>query len=402
MDAREKGMRRRLSIQLWVVFVGWTGVQAVDPPIDYEREVKPLLARACAKCHGDEKPKSGFRVDLRRSFLEGGDFGMPLVVPGDSGASRLLAIVSRTDPELRMPPKGDGLAPAELGILRQWVDEGFLMPDRKDPRLAHWAFQPLAAVVPPVTGTTDKDAEWVRNPIDAFVLTALRERGLEPSPAAPDWALLRRMRLTLLGFRPTLEELRTFEEDPWPDAWTRQVDAALASPRFGERWAQHWLDVIRFAETWGYETNKFRDLAFHFRDWVIEAFNDDLPYDRFVLEQLAGDTVGQDAATGFLVAGPADLRGQIGRNIEAKRQARQDELDEIINSTSAAFLGLTVGCARCHNHKFDPIQQGEYYALQAAFSGVFYGYRRLRGSENDRWTAELPEYQELYTSLESE
>ena len=367
---------------------------------DYTGDVRPILARACSGCHGPEKTKSGFRVDLRRSFLEGGDFGQPLVVPGDSGASRLLAIVSGVDPELRMPPEGDGLSLSEISILRRWVDEGFRMPEQEDPRLAHWAFQRLADIAPPVVMHDAGSDPWVSNPVDAYVLAALRKKGLEPSLEAPRWALQRRLRLVLHGLRPTLEELHAFESETRPDAWPRQVDAALASPRYGERWAQHWLDVIRFAETWGYETNKFRPLAFHFRDWVIDALNRDLSYDRFVLEQLAGDTVGVDAATGFLVAGPANLRGQIGRNIEAERQARQDELDEIIKSTSAAFLGLTVGCARCHNHKFDPISQREYYELQAAFSGVFYGYRRLRGREDDRWTAELPAAEQTFVALE--
>jgi hypothetical protein len=206
---------------------------------------------------------------------------------------------------------------------------------------------------------------------------------------------------------PNLEEVNSYLQDSSPTAYARAVDRALGSVRYGERWAQHWLDVIRFAETSGYEVNAFRSNASPYRDWVIRAFNSDLPYDRFVLGQIAGDTLSDDfsegdAATGFLVAGPANLRGQIGRDLRAHREARQDELDEVVRATSAAFLGLTVGCARCHKHKFDPISQREYYQLQATFAGLRYGERRLRGAENDRWQADLPASEERVAALEAQ
>ena len=196
----------------------------------------------------------------------------------------------------------------------------------------------------------------------------------------------------LTGLPPTLEQLDEFLHDPdgVDAALDKAVDRLLASPRYGERWAQHWFDVIRWAETVGFETNAARPRAWPYRDWVIESLNRDIPYDRFVFEQIAGDTVGQDAALGFLVAGPANLPGQIGRDEEAMRQARQDELDEVVRTVSQAFLGLTVGCARCHNHKFDPILQQDYYSMQAIFASLRYGQRRLRGPQNDQWNAKVP------------
>lgn len=249
----------------------------------------------------------------------------------------------------------------------------------------HWAFdgpappEPLAVV----------DAR-AANPIDSFVFSELRKRGLELSNPADRRALVRRVHLVVLGLPPSPREVNQFVADNDPTAYSRLVERVLSSPRYGERWAQHWLDVIRWAETWGYETNSARPDAWHYRDWVIQSLNQDKGYDRFVFEQIAGDTVGVDAATGFLVAGPANLPGQIGKDIESMRQARQDELDEVIQTVSASILGLSVACARCHHHKFDPLTQRDYYAFQAVFSGLRPGERRRRGPENDHWSALAP------------
>ncbi len=208
----------------------------------------------------------------------------------------------------------------------------------------------------------------------------------------------------LTGLPPTPAEVDEFVNDPdgIDVAYARAVDRLLDSPRYGERWAQHWLDVIRWAETVGFETNLERPSAWPYRDWVIQSLNEDKPYDRFVFEQLAGDTVGEDAALGFLVAGPANLPGQIGRDEEAMRQSRQDELDEVIRTVSQGLLGLTIGCARCHNHKFDPILQRDYYAMQAIFAGLSYGERRWRGEQNDQWTAKVPEARRRLDQLREE
>ena len=259
----------------------------------------------------------------------------------------------------------------------------------------HWSLQPISRPATP---------EGI-HPVDYFVGKQLGEKRLQLSPVANREVLLRRVTLDLIGLPPTVKGLNDFRTDkrPTPVAFAAVVDRLLASPRYGERWAQHWLDVIRWAETVGFETNTERPAAWHYRDWVIAAFNRDLPYDRFIRDQLAGDVTGADAALGFLVSGPALQPGQIGRDEEAMRSARQDELDEVIRTVSQAMLGLTIGCARCHDHKFDPILQKDYYGMQAVFAGLRYGNRRLRGTENDVWTAKVPaaraKVQQLQTEL---
>ena len=261
----------------------------------------------------------------------------------------------------------------------------------------HWSFQPLSRTA---------ISEGI-HPVDYFVGKQLEEKRLQLSPAANREVLLRRVTLDLIGLPPTVRELDDFcvDKRPTAAAFATVVDRLLASPRYGERWAQHWLDVIRWAETVGFETNIERPVAWHYRDWVITAFNRDLPYDRFIRDQLAGDVTGADAALGFLVAGPALQPGQIGRDEEAMRSARQDELDEVIRTVSQSMLGLTIGCARCHDHKFDPILQKDYYGMQAVFAGLRYGNRRLRGTENDAWTTKVPaaraKVQQLQTELEA-
>ncbi len=252
-----------------------------------------------------------------------------------------------------------------------------------------WSLRPLRQIQVKSAG----------HPVDALIGEKLAERGLTMNPPANPRTLVRRLHLVLTGLPPSPERVEAFVRDP---DLPRLVDELLASPRYGERWAQHWLDVIRWAETVGFEANAERTNAWHYRDWVIAAFNDDKPYDRFILEQLAGDTVGADAALGFLVAGPANLPGQIGRDEAAMRGARQDELDEVIRTVGQAFFGITVGCARCHDHKFDPVPMRDYYAMQAIFSGLTYGHRRWRGPENDAWTAKLPAARENVAKLRAE
>ena len=276
-------------------------------------------------------------------------------------------------------------------ILAFVFSTGALAADKK-----HWSLQRVARMPTP---------EGI-HPVDFFVGLKLREKGLRLSPPADRDVLLRRVTLDLTGLPPTVKELESFLADKRPTAAATAavVDRLLASPRYGERWAQHWLDVIRWAETVGFETNIERPVAWHYRDWVIAAFNRDLPYDRFIRDQLAGDVMGADAALGFLVSGPALQPGQIGRDEEAMRSARQDELDEVIRTVSQGLLGLTIGCARCHDHKFDPILQKDYYGLHAIFAGLRYGNRRLRGKENNAWTAKVPaaraKVEELQTALE--
>ena len=258
----------------------------------------------------------------------------------------------------------------------------------------HWSLKPMKRVTVPADV----------HPIDYFIGRKLQAKGLEFSTGTDHTTLLRRVTLDLTGLPPTPKEIEAFSADNRPDpvAWAKVVDELLASPRYGERWAQHWLDVIRWAETVGFETNFERDNAWHYRDWVINALNLDLPYDQFIRDQLAGDTTGTDAALGFLVSGPANLPGQIGRDEEAMRSARQDELDEVIRTVSQGLLGLTIGCARCHDHKYDPILQRDYYSMQAIFAGLRYGNRRLRGKQNDQWNAQIPKQRELVATLKRE
>ncbi len=260
----------------------------------------------------------------------------------------------------------------------------------------HWSFRSVKRAETPAD----------IHPIDFFVQKKLDKKGLQLSPIADRDVLLRRVTLDLIGLPPTVKEQENFRADkePTAKAFATVVDLLLASPRHGERWAQHWLDVIRWAETVGFETNIERPVAWHYRDWVIDAFNHDLPYNQFIRDQLTGDMTGADAALGFLVSGPALQPGQIGRNEEAMRSARQDELDEVIRTVSQGMLGLTIGCARCHDHKFDPILQKDYYGMQAIFAGLRYGNRRLRGTENDDWATKVPaaraKLHQLHTELE--
>lgn len=255
-----------------------------------------------------------------------------------------------------------------------WLGAGGACGDENGIRQTdHWSFQPLREVKPP-----ENDDAWITNPIDAFVLERLRVANLRPSPPADRVRVIRRIYLDVHGVPPSPETIDSFLNDENPEAFRRLIDRLLASPRYGERWARHWLDVTRFAETHGNETNRPRLTAYHYRDYVISALNSDKPYDEFVFEQLVGDSLGLDAATGFLVGGAYD--GVQSQDVKTQRLLRQDELADMVNTTGTAFLGLTIGCARCHDHKFDPLLQTDYYAVQAVFAGVRHGERALRPS----------------------
>jgi mono/diheme cytochrome c family protein len=373
----------------------WVAHSAIySAEVDFVRDVRPILAEHCFTCHGAKKQKSGLRLDVKANAFSGGDLHGPSIVPGNSGESPLLRLVTSDNRDSRMPPSGAGLSASEIATLTNWIDQGASWPAGVDPVVVddpadHWCFRPLAEVV--------------GNPsIDGFITEKLAEQGLTMSPPAERSVWLRRVTFDLTGLPPTPEELAEFVGDPRPDAFSRVVDRLLDSERYGERWAQHWLDVIRWAETVGFETNAERPNAWRYRDWVIRSLNEDKPYNRFVLEQIAGDTVSEDAALGFLVAGPANLPGQIGRDEAAMRVARQDELDEVIRTVSESLLGLTIGCARCHDHKFDPISQRDYYSMQAIFAGLTYGDRRQRGPENDEWNAKLPALQAELANLRAD
>lgn len=376
-----------------VVWLCIAGVLAADDAVDFVRDVRPIFERHCYECHGPKKQKSGLRLDVKAAALKGGDGWAPNIIPGDPRQSPLMQFVRDEDADTRMPPEGERLSEPEIATLTAWIAAGAKWPDGVDAvvlpdKRQHWAFQPIRrpALPEPVrvepanaerVNAERVNVDWARNEVDRFILARLAEHGLSPSPEADRTAWLRRVYFNLIGLPPTPAQVAAFQADERPDAYARVVEQLLDSPRYGERWAQHWLDVIRYADTHGFEVNTPRDNAWPYRDYVIRSFNEDTPYDRFIREQLAGDAMRADAATGFLVAGAVLLPGQIGKDDESKRLARQDALDEIIVGAGGALLGLTIGCARCHDHKFDPISQRDYYAMQAFFAGVEYGDRPI-------------------------
>ncbi|WP_406695001.1 DUF1553 domain-containing protein [Singulisphaera sp. Ch08] len=353
---------------------------AATGPVDFVRDIQPIFQQACFKCHGAEKQKGGFRLDVKAAALKGGDSDTPSIVPGKSADSPLIQFVAGTDPDIKMPPQGAPLTAAQVGLLRAWIDRGAVWPDSasaqsEDALKTHWAFQPVSR--PPVPTIEGPQAASIRQPIDAFIAAKLAQSGLAMAPEADKRTLVRRLYLVLHGLPPTSEEVAAFVADDRPAAYNELVDRLLDSPRYGERWARHWLDIMAFGETHGFEVNTPRNNAWPYRDYVIRALNADRPYPEFIKDQLVGDATGEDAATGFIVAKAALLPGQTGRDIESIRLARQDQLNDMVLNAGSTFLGLTIHCARCHDHKFDPISQRDYYAMTAIFAGVRHGERPL-------------------------
>jgi len=327
--------------------------------IDFARDIEPLLAQRCFVCHGAQQQMSGLRLDSRETALKGGASGVDLI-PGDSAGSRLIRLVSGVDKKV-MPPVGARLTAAEVGLLRAWIDQGAAYSAHA---ATHWSFQKIQRPGVPAV----KNRAWVRNPIDAFILARLEKDSIAPSPEADKLTLLRRVSLDLTGLPPTPEEIRDYLTDTRADAYEHVVDRLLASPHYGEKWARWWLDLARYADSDGYEKDRARPWAWRYRQWVIDAFNRDLPYDQFTIQQLAGDLLPDRdidtlVATGF------------NRNTLTNREGGTDPeqfRDEQVLDRAATFgtvwLGLTTGCAQCHNHKYDPISQKEFYQLAAFFN----------------------------------
>ena len=351
--------------------------------ISLERDIRPIFASRCVACHGANKQKGELRLDTKSLALRGGESG-PVIVPGKSGESLLWRRVSSTNDDERMPPNGKPLTTEQLAALKAWIDAGAVWPESdadraasNDKRREHWAWQPIKRVTPPSNG----------HPIDAFLKTKLNANGLTMSPEADRRTLIRRLTFDLLGLPPTPDEVEAFASDRDPRAYDKLVDRLLDSPHYGERWARHWLDIAHYADTHGFERDQRRDNAWRYRDWVIRSLNADQPYDDFLRDQLAGDVLRPDdpeavIATGFLAAGPWDFVGQAETPSPVlKRLARADDLDDVLTQVMTAACGVTINCARCHDHKLDPISQREYYGLSAVFAGVKRGEREVSAAE---------------------
>lgn len=370
-------MKTLFSLLITLLLLAVTRPADAAEDVSFELQVRPILTAKCLECHGLEAQESHLRLDRRSSMLSGGDSGEPAIIVGDSAKSHLIALVSGHEAGKLMPPdEANRLTESQIQILRTWIDSGAEWPgsenesDTEASELDHWSFKPVAAVVPPSV-----NSDFVSNPVDSFILQKLTEHSIAPNPGATKAELIRRIYLDMLGLPPTPEEVSAFGADVRPDAYQQLVERILTSPHYGERWARYWLDLVRFAETNGFETNRERPNAWPYRDYVIRSLNEDKPYDQFLKEQIAGDAIGVPIATAYLVSGPYDLVKSPDINLTLMQ--RQNELDDIIGTTGTAFIGLTIGCARCHNHKFDPIRQTDYYSMQAIFAGIQHGDRSL-------------------------
>src|SRR6266511_191778 len=370
----KKPGRSRFAGFLWVALVTSVSSNAgpIDasklPPaakrkVDFVADVQPLLAQSCYDCHGSRKEEAGLRWDVKESALKGSEHG-PVIVPGKSAESLMIHLVSGLNEEKIMPAKGARLTPEQIGLLRAWIDQGADWPESALAKVAshtdHWAFKaPVRPSVPLV-----KNAKWVRNSIDHFVLARLEKEGLKPSPEADRVSLIRRLSLDLIGLPPGIQEVDAFVATRSPKASEDLVERLLNSPHYGERWARHWLDVARYADSNGFEKDAKRSI-WPYRDWVIRAFNRDLPFDQFTIEQLAGDllpnpTLDQRVATGFLRNSMLNQEGGI-----EPEQFRTEAMIDRMDAVGRTWLGLTIACAQCHNHKYDPIAQKEYYQVYA-------------------------------------
>ena len=340
-------------------------------PIEFAKDIQPILETRCVACHGPAKDSSGLRLDTGEAALKGSNFG-PVIVPGKSADSRLIHLVGGLEPQTKMPPKGPPLTAAEVSKLRAWIDQGAKWPAGLVLKSAaaasptHWAFIPPRRPALPAV----KAEAWVRNEIDRFILARLEAEGITPAPEADRVTLIRRLSFDLIGLPPSPREVDAFLNDSRPDAYERLVDRLLASPHYGERWGRHWLDLARYADSDGYEKDTGRPHAWRYRHWVIAALNRDLPFDRFTVEQLAGDllpnaTTEQKVATGFHRNTLTNNEGGVD-----KEQFRVEQVVDRVNTTGQVWLGLTVGCAQCHDHKYDPLGQKEYYQLFAFFNSA--------------------------------
>ncbi|MFL5341105.1 MAG: PSD1 and planctomycete cytochrome C domain-containing protein [Gemmataceae bacterium] len=340
-------------------------------PVDFARDVKPLFSKHCLTCHGPVKPRGGLRLDDGKLALAGGNSGK-VIVPGQADKSLLLRAVAGIEPDLNMPPKEKPrLSGAEIATLRAWIDQGAKWSESKplpasQASAKHWSFQPPKRPALPAV----KQSTWVHNDIDRFILARLEKEGIAPSIEADKSTLLRRLCFDLLGLPPTPKQIDEFLSDNAADAYERLVDRLLASPHYGERWGRHWLDAARYADSDGFEKDGGRPHAWRWRDWVIDALNRDVPFDRFTIEQLAGDLLPHVSAetrtaTGFHRNTLTNKEGGVDQE-----QFRVEATIDRTNTTAAVWLGLTLGCAQCHDHKYDPLSQRDYYQFFAFFNNA--------------------------------
>ena len=349
-----------ITLTLGLAAVGWLVLRPAAPvPISFNDEIRPLLSSRCMRCHGGVRQKSGLSLVFREEALRPLDSGKPALVPGQPGRSELIRRVTHGDPDERMPPDHEPLTPPEISVLKRWIAQGA-------PWEPHWAYvRPDTSLAPPET-----PSDWPKNGIDAFVLARLQAEQLTPSPEANRATLLRRVSLDLTGIPPTPSEVMAFVHDTTANAYEKRVDALLASPRFGERWAAMWLDLARYGDSQGYQKDLLRRTIWRYRDWVIDAFNQDLPFDQFTLDQLAGD----------LLPNPTDaqrLATAFHRNTLSNDEGGTDDEEfrvvavlDRLNTTLEVWQGTTMACVQCHGHPYDPFRHEEFYQLFAFFNNT--------------------------------
>ncbi len=390
-----KTQRTKLIFLIFVACLGfallpWPYRAAQSTPVSFDRDIRPLLAARCFACHSEKKQSGGLRLDAKAAALRGGQSGAA-ILPGNASASLLYQRVTAPDGE-QMPPTQERLSAMQVALLKAWIEAGAVWPDGEDEkgrgeegekggrgdagnnRLQHWAWQPIKKpAVPPIQKLKAK----IQNPIDAFIAARLVQSGLTLSPEADRRTLIRRLYFDLIGLPPTPERVQQFVQTRDPNAYENLVDELLSSPRYGERWARHWLDVVHYGDTHGYDKDKPRPNAWPYRDYVIRAFNEDKPYARFVAEQIAGDVLYSGTrdgmqALGFIATGPWDFIGhaELPESKIDGKIARHLDRDDMVANTIGTFTSVTVHCAQCHNHKFDPITQEDYYSLQAVFAAL--------------------------------
>ncbi len=357
-------MNQLTILSLFLIGLSGINTSVVNAEIDFVKEIQPIFKKRCYECHGEETREAGLRLDQKADALAGSDSGQ-IIKPKDAEGSLLVKLISGEDADRLMPPDGENLTEDEIEKIETWIEEGAIWPDGVDPKVErpkHWAYEPLTVKLP------ESPALKKHLPIDQLILARLNENKIEPSPIADRYTLIKRLYYDLLGLPPSIAAVDTFVNDKSNNAYEHLVDELLASPHFGERWGRHWLDKARYADSDGYEKDRPRYNAWKYRDWVIEAINSDMPFDQFTIEQLAGDqlenpTISQQLATAFHRQTLTNTEGGTDQE-EFRVMAIFDRVETI----SAVWLGLTMGCARCHSHKYDQISQREYYQLFAFFN----------------------------------